>query len=97
MITQLQKQNFDKKTREYESRPKPDREYTSEEIVLNFLAERPDEWFYTWDFMGSTKWGWLSHATHATLRKAEQKGLIVKDYIGKYVVYTHKNPETLFG
>lgn len=94
MLTQTQKNNLDIKIKQYNARPKPDRKYTSEEIVLNFLAERPNEWFYTWDFAGDTKWGFLSHATHATLRKAEQQGLIIKDYVGKYVVYTHKHPVT---
>ena len=80
----------------YNNRVKPDRKYTSEEIVLNVLAENPNVWFYTWDLAGDTKWGFLSHATHATLRKAEQQGKIIKEYVGKYVVYTHKTVTTLF-
>ena len=96
MLTQQQKETLEAKRKQYESRAKPDKEYTSEEIVLKMLEEHPDQWFFTWDFAGFTKWGFLSHATHATLRKAEQKGLIIKDYVGKYVVYTHKNKETLF-
>lgn len=95
-MNEIQKSNLDIKIKIYNNRVKPERKYTSEEIVLNFLAERPNEWFYTWDLAGDTKWGFLSHATHATLRKAEQKGLIIKDYVGKYVVYTHKHKVTLF-
>lgn len=95
-LTQKQKENLDLKIKDYNNRNKPEKEYTSEEIVLKILEEQPDKWFYTWDFAGFTKWGFLSHATHATLRKAEQKGLINKSYVGKYVVYTYKNKETLF-
>lgn len=95
-LTQKQKDNLQEKRTRYENMAKPAKEYTSEEIVLNFLAESPDTWFYTWDLAGPTKWGFLSHATHATLRKAEQKGLIIKDYVGKYVVYTYKHKDTLF-
>lgn len=93
MLNSAQQFNLDVKRQQYNERGKPDRKYTSEEIVLNFLAERPNQWFFTWDFAGDTKWGFLSHATHATLRKAEQQGLILKEYVGKYVVYTHKHKE----
>lgn len=99
MTTPTQKANLEAKRKAYDNQQKPDRKYTAQEIILNFLAERPNEWFYTWDFAGNTKWGFLSHATHAALRKAEQEGLILKDYVGKYVVYTHKHPNvenTLF-
>lgn len=89
ILTQKQKDNFKKKELSISSHKK--KEHTTEEIILLFLAERPDEWFFTWELMGQTKWGFLSHATHASLRVAEQKNLIVKDYINGYVVYTHKN------
>ena len=93
-MTPKQKTNFElrrgeyEKT-EYESRSRQ-KKYTAEEIVLKVLQDKPDDWFYTWELMGATKHGWLSHATHATLRKAEQKGLIQKAHIGTYVVYTSK-------
>lgn len=93
-LTLKQKENFiAREAHYYENVGHANREkrYTAEEIVLKVLADNPDNWYYTWELMGQTKYGWLSHATHATLRKAEQKGLIHKDYIGKYVVYTHKN------
>lgn len=89
-MTPAQKENFQKKKNQYEMKPKYDKEYTQADIVLHVLENNPNTWYFTWELIGLTEWGWLSHASHATLRKLEQDGLIHKDYIGKYVVYTHK-------
>lgn len=89
-LSNEQRENLQKKKTAYEARIKSGKKLTAEEIVLNFLEDQPNEWFYTWELMGGTQWGWLSHATHATLRRLEQKGEIYKDYVGKYVVYTCK-------
>lgn len=91
MITNLQQQNLAHRQEVYANRVISPKKYKKYEIVLMFLAERPEEWFATWELMGDTKWGFLSHATHATLRDMEQKGLIIKDYVGQYVVYSHKH------
>ena len=91
ILTDLQKQNLLKMQEEFANRPKPERKYTKEEIILKFLEAHPDDWFPTWSFRGNTEWGFLSHATHAALRSAQQKGLILKDYVGKYVVYSHNH------
>ena len=87
-LLQKQQESLAQKRVDYEATQKTDRDMPLAQIVLLYLAENPDKWFFTWELMGHTKWGWLSHATHATLRVLEQKGKITKDYIGQYVVYT---------
>jgi hypothetical protein len=89
-MTPSQELNFQKKKNLYEAKPKYDKDYTQGEIILLVLAKNPDNWYFTWELIGSTEFGWLSHASHATLRKLEQEGKIHKDYIDQYVVYTHK-------
>ena len=89
-LSPQQQESLALKRAEYEAKQKVDRQLTLAEIVLAVLADNPDRWFFTWELMGATEWGWLSHATHATLRVLEQKGKITKDYIGQYVVYTAK-------
>ena len=59
-------------------------------IALLVIDNEPHKWFFTWELMGETPWGWLSHATHATLRVLQQQDKIKKDYVGKYVVYASK-------
>lgn len=89
-MTPAQQYNLAEKKRHYEAHRKGKGKYTMAQIVLFVLGEEPDKWWFTWELMGATKWGWLSHATHATLRVLEQEGKITKDYVGKYVVYTSK-------
>lgn len=89
-MTPKQQENLAAKRTDYEGKQKVARTRSQAETVLMVLAENPEQWFFTWELMGSTKWGWLSHATHATLRILEQDGKIIKDYIGKFVVYSAK-------
>lgn len=89
-LTEQQAKNLALKKQEYESKSKVSRKRTMAEIVLDVIDENPERWWFTWELMGPTKFGWLSHATHATLRVLEQDDRIIKDYIGKYVVYTSK-------
>lgn len=87
-VSEPQKESLAAKKDDYDKKRKMDRQQTLGDTVLLVLADNPDKWFFTWELMGATKWGWLSHATHATLRVLEQKGKITKDKIGQYVVYT---------
>lgn len=88
ILSPKQQASLEDKRKGYEAKQKVSRVHTQGEIVLLILADNPEKWFFTWELMGPTKYGWLSHATHATLRILEQEGKITKDYIGKYVVYT---------
>lgn len=92
-MNQAQRASLETKKREYEAQRKVSRKHTMAEIALLVLADNPDKWFFTWELMGATKFGWLSHATHATLRVLEQQGKIQKDYIGQFVVYTALDAE----
>jgi len=87
-MTPEQKTSFNIKRREYENRTKPIKKMTQEDVVSAVLMDTPSEWFYTWELMGSTKFGWLSHASHTTMRRMEQECKIQKAYIGKFVVYS---------
>lgn len=87
-LTKRQVENLKTKKKEYYTRPKRPRIMTQADIVLKVIEDEPDRWWFTWELIGSTAWGWLSHTTHATLRVLEQQGKIQKDYIGRYVVYT---------
>lgn len=91
MLTSLQETNLKFRQNIYLNKIKPKKKYKYYEIVLLLLADRPNEWFATWELMGETKYGFLSHASHAILRKLEQEGKIVKAYVGPYVVYSHKH------
>lgn len=94
-MTPAQQYNLSEKKRDYEAGTKAARKYTMAQIVLFVLGETPEKWWFTWELMGSTKWGWLSHATNATLRVLEREGEITKGYVGRYVVYTSKDGMTL--
>lgn len=87
-LLQKQQNSLAQKKAAYEATQKTERDMPLAETILLYLADNPDKWFFVWELMGHTKWGWLSHATHATLRVLEQKGKITKDHIGQYVVYT---------
>lgn len=90
-MNQKQKESFEVKKKSFEQKPKYHKKFTQAEIILLVLSNNPDRWYFTWELIGATEWGWLSHASHATLRKLEQDGKILKDYIDQYVVYTHKD------
>ena len=87
-MTPEQSQKYQEKRSAYERQTKSGGHHTMQEVALLVMSDAPDDWYFTWELMGSTKYGWLSHATHATLRVLEQDGLIRKDYIDQFVVYT---------
>lgn len=91
MKTKTQEINLAHRQEVYANKVRPAKKLKNYQIVLKVLADSPDTWFATWELMGDTKYGFLSHATHAVLRKLEQQGLIIKDYVGQYVVYSHNH------
>ena len=87
-VNEVRERNYEKKRDTYLSRPPRERRYTQHEIIMDFLKENPDTWFYVWEIMGDRKLGFVSYKCNTRLAELINDGLVVSRPIGKYAVYS---------
>lgn len=87
----MKEENFNKKLEVYEAKIKNIEQYSQHEIILDFLNEYPNEWFYIWEIMGNKRLGFVSHKAQARVHELVKQKLVDTRYIGKYAVFSINN------
>lgn len=69
---------------------KKHQKFTQHEIILKFLADNPNEWYFSWQIPHNTKYGWLGEQKRRRIQELASEGKILVDSAGGYAVYSHK-------
>lgn len=88
LFQQIKESNFGKKLAIFLNRKPQTKKYTQKEVVLDWLATNPNDWFFVWELMGNKPLGFISHKVDCALSELTREGKVEVRYIGKYAVYS---------